>query len=69
MKTPKEIQDKARSIFDEMTPQEKRGVRFGVFPQNKMVLLRGQGFTLGEEGNVCMALVDLVGQQAGEEKA
>ena len=62
-KTKDLIIQKAREIHATMTPAEKKGVRFGMFPMMKMAKLRVDGFSLGEEASVCSELVGLVSKE------
>lgn len=62
-KTKEEIRAKAQEIHGTMTLSEKKGVRFGVFPQMKLSALRYQGFSQGEEVNVALTLVEIISEE------
>jgi len=59
MKTPEEIQAKAQAIWDSMNANERFGVKFAMFPAEKMAPLRFEGFSPDDEHKIVVALMKM----------
>lgn len=57
------VEEKAKAVWDAMTPNERAGVRFGMFPAGKMDAAEKEGFTGRKKLSV--ALMDLAEKNGG----
>ena len=58
------LEKKVRAMWDSFDPNEKHGVRFGMFPHEKMTEAEGEGegYTFRE---LCLGLMDMATRNGG----
>jgi hypothetical protein len=57
-----EHQEKAAAIWSQLTASEKHGVRFGLFPNEKVLPTQNEGFDTHE---ICLALMTCAEKDGG----